>query len=392
MNPKALIIITVLMAVSVVSVPSPVLAQDRGQVVKAAPIFVVPDATRTPLTVAAEGTVLTVLSVVLSVGKEWLEVEWQDPTWGRRVGYIRAEFVKLDRKPASEQKNVPIPPTPPTPTKPTPPQVTPPKPVTPGGKPPSQPTTAKKPVSTAGRWTDRGYVNVNGIYQGGSKIFSESFTFDQYAEVAHVTTEYPRMDGPAFDAGVGLRVWRNLAAGVAVSRFTKSGTAAVSATIPHPLYLNRDRTITGSFSSSRTDTAIHVQAAWVIPAGKKVLVTITGGPSFFSVKQSVVNGVRWSEAYPYDTAEFSGADGEGIAKSVIGYNVGGDVGFFFSKTVGVGGMIRYRRAQVPLGSKSGNLTVDAGAFQAGGGLRIRLPRPAPKKPVSKPAAPTPPKR
>jgi hypothetical protein len=369
MNPRTLVIITVFVAASVVTVPSPVLGQQRvqqrAQVIKDAPIFLVPDASRTPLRIVEEGTRLT----VLSVRKEWFEVEWQDRQYGPRVGYIRAEFVRL----YSDQSAPPAA-TPPTPAPPEPPQVTPPTPPTPEATRPSPPTAARKPVSTAGRRTDLGYVNINGIYQGGSRVFSEALSFDQYAEVEKVTTQYPKMDGPAYDVGVGFRIWRNLGAGVAASRFTRSGTATVDATIPHPLYLRQDRAITGSLSPCRrTETAVHGQVAWVIPGGKRVLITVAGGPSYFSVEQTLVSAVHWSESYPYDTALFTNAEGQKIVKSAVGFNAGVDVGFFFSKTIGVGVLVRYAHAQVPLGSTSGHLNVDAGGFQAGAGLRIRLP-------------------
>ena len=47
-------------------------------------IFVVPDATRTPLRVLEPGTRIKVLEAT----EEWLQVEFRDPQWGPRVGYV----------------------------------------------------------------------------------------------------------------------------------------------------------------------------------------------------------------------------------------------------------------------------------------------------------------
>ncbi len=47
-------------------------------------IFVVPDATRTPLRVLEAGTRIKVLEAT----EEWLKVEFRDPQWGPRVGYV----------------------------------------------------------------------------------------------------------------------------------------------------------------------------------------------------------------------------------------------------------------------------------------------------------------
>src|SRR5687767_14497070 len=67
-------------------------AQDRTATVTAtAPIYVMPDASRTPLRTAAARTVLRVR------GEEggWLKVEFQDPQFGVRTGYVEAKLVSV---------------------------------------------------------------------------------------------------------------------------------------------------------------------------------------------------------------------------------------------------------------------------------------------------------
>jgi hypothetical protein len=65
--------------------------EDRAIVLEDAPIMLLPDATRTPLRVAAKGTSL----VMLENDGEWLRVEFQDPQYGLRFGYIEARFVRI---------------------------------------------------------------------------------------------------------------------------------------------------------------------------------------------------------------------------------------------------------------------------------------------------------
>jgi hypothetical protein len=55
----------------------------------AAPVFVRPDTTMTPLSIAKERSVLN----VIASESEWYRIEWQDPQWGRRVGYIEKRHV-----------------------------------------------------------------------------------------------------------------------------------------------------------------------------------------------------------------------------------------------------------------------------------------------------------
>jgi len=259
-----------------------------------------------------------------------------------------------------------------------------PKPAT--QKPPSQPAGSPKPAarqvpSTWQTWLGAGYISVSGIYQGGSSSFGDSFSFPQYAEQAHVSASYPAYNGAGADGGGWVRIWKGLGVGVSASWFAKSGSASIGASIPHPLYLDRDREITGSSSSRREEIAAHVQAGWVITAGRQLVVAVGGGPSLLSVRQDVVTGVHWSETYPYDTATFAGADTFRSNESALGYNVGVDVGYYFSRNVGVGGLVRFSRARVPLASPSGASTIDAGGLQAGVGLRVRFPSGTP------PAAP-----
>jgi len=261
------------------------------------------------------------------------------------------------------------------------------------GKPTAAPASAAKPkAASARRWTDIGYITVSGGYQAGSSGFSETFGFQQYLEQASVTTQYPKKDGPTFDVGGGFRVWRNLAAAVAVSGVSRSTDGAVTGSIPHPFHFSTGRAIEGTAGLTRTETAVHVQAAYVVPAGRRMLVTVSGGPSFFSVKQSLVQSVQYSESYPFDTATLASAPTTSASKSVTGFNAGLDVGYYFTRSVGVGMMVRYAGATLALPSHDATISTKVGGFLAGGGLRLRIPKPAPKKTPPKPPAPTPVKK
>jgi len=68
----------------------PAFAQRQtGTVVDNAPIFIKPGA-QTPLRVAAPGTILE----ILGVEGAWLNVRFQDPQFGTRVGYVEAQLVQ----------------------------------------------------------------------------------------------------------------------------------------------------------------------------------------------------------------------------------------------------------------------------------------------------------
>ena len=59
------------------------------------PVYLLPDATRTPLRILARNTPLR----VLRDDGEWLQVEFLDPQFGARIGYIEKKKVRIVREP-----------------------------------------------------------------------------------------------------------------------------------------------------------------------------------------------------------------------------------------------------------------------------------------------------
>jgi hypothetical protein len=226
---------------------------------------------------------------------------------------------------------------------------------------------------------------VDGVYQATASEFSSSFTFDAYAERGQATSSYRVEAGPAFAVGVGVRTWQNLAVGMQVTSFSRAAWAEIDASVPHPLYLSRGRHLIGSTPAKRQEVGVHIFAAWVAPVGRRMLVTVGGGPSFVSVKQPLVADFSWQASYPYDNVLFTGADARPTTKSALGVNAGLDVAWYFTRTVGVGGGVRYAGGSAVLASRDGSVSAKAGGLQAGLGLRIRLPQAAPKT-GAKPAA------
>ena len=61
-----------------------------------APVFGSPNANQTPLRLAKEGSVL----LLVTTDAEWTQVEFQDPEFGRRVGYVQTKYVRIDSAPS----------------------------------------------------------------------------------------------------------------------------------------------------------------------------------------------------------------------------------------------------------------------------------------------------
>jgi hypothetical protein len=231
----------------------------------------------------------------------------------------------------------------------------------------TQPAARPRPVLP-----ERLFVSIGSVYQVGSNDFTDSATIRRNAENGRFETDYSVGTGPAFDISGGVLIWRNLAVGVGVTRFSTSTTTALSASVPHPFFFNRSREVSGEVSGDRTELAVHVQLRAIVPVSDRIQVTVFGGPSFFQVDQSIVTDFDYSESYPYDTAAFSRAVTEEQSGSKVGVNVGGDLSFFFTRQICVGVTAQYAGASVEMTVPSGTADVKAGGGQIGGGLRLRF--------------------
>jgi hypothetical protein len=328
-------------------------------------------ADKTPMRASADTKAAVVLELkanlvldLLDANREWYKV--REPQ-SKKEGFVLASAVELLAGPAAAQA--------PAPTRP-------------------KPAAGAKPAPKKGDWTDYGYLSINGIYEGGASAFTQSQSWPSFAETANVSIEFPAKNAPGIDVGGGYRVWRNLAIGVSITAVTRSTTTTVTGSMPSPLYLNRPIALSGGFDASNSETGIHVHAVWAIPVSPKMTLMISGGPSIFNVKQTVVQsqGIGLTSAYPFSSGAVTSANTTEATKTALGFGAGADLAYFFSKNVGVGGMVRYARAAVsfPVTGQP-SVDIDAGGFQAGGGLRVRFPAPkaAPKPPVKPAPKPAP---
>jgi hypothetical protein len=214
---------------------------------------------------------------------------------------------------------------------------------------------------------DRGYVTISASYTP-SLNFADTARLIQFGETEQIATSYGIKSIPGFDASAGIHVWRRLAIGADIAFVSKAGTGSVAAQVPHPLYFNRPRAVTGDTSGlTRTETALNVEALITVPVAARWRAALFGGPSWFSVKQDLVGGVTVTDAYPFDTATFNTASSARRSGSGAGFNVGGDLAYMVRPGVGIGGGIRFSRARVPLND---TVTVDAGGPHIDGGVRF----------------------
>jgi opacity protein-like surface antigen len=220
----------------------------------------------------------------------------------------------------------------------------------------------------------RGFVGVNVGYQASTTEFDDSFTFTRDQETGTSRVTYPIDAGVMFDVGGGVLVWGQLGVGAAFSRFTRDGVVNASSSIPHPFFFQQNREVSGEADGiQREETGVHLQAQYSVPVTGRLELTLMGGPSILHVNQDVVIDVNYDEEYPFDTAAFASVDSSPKKGSKVGFNVGADVRWMFTRTIGAGALVRFTRATIDLDAGDNRtVAVDAGGTQIAAGVRIQF--------------------
>jgi hypothetical protein len=227
-------------------------------------------------------------------------------------------------------------------------------------------------AGSAAAQSPRVVFGLSGGVQSAAKAVPDRFEFESNVETATVDVKYPAASAVMIDGSVGVRLWKQIGAGVAVSNATRDGSAEIDARIPHPLLFAQPRTVTGSQSGiTRQETAVHVQLLYMIEAGRKITLTLGGGPSVVHLGQELVTAVNYDESYPFDAATFKSADTHRATGSATGFNAGADLRWMFTRSVGLGALVRFSRATIDLTTEDKRtLSIQAGGVQGGLGVRI----------------------
>lgn len=229
-------------------------------------------------------------------------------------------------------------------------------------------------VSTAGEETRR--------FEG--RYFGEPF-IDQ--------ADYP---APAatwtFDIGGGAWITPRLGVGLSVGRASREYDVPVFVTVPFPNRPNAATTARGVTPLiDRVETEVHLQAAWALVARDRVRLRVFAGPTFFRYEDVLTYGLdaAQSTAGGVNTVTINAVDAQPFSASTIGVHAGVDGSWFFSRHLGVGGMLRFSRGSVDLDepapappttplsnsfvpTQTGDGSIGVGGLVAGVGLRLRF--------------------
>jgi hypothetical protein len=218
------------------------------------------------------------------------------------------------------------------------------------------------------------FVAFDGSYQATGSEFRDARAFVTNAEEGRFDADYVVTRGPGFDVTAGAMVHHRLALAVSASRFQQSTPATLSGSVPHPLYFSRPRSLAGRVGElDREELGLHMQARGVVSSGRRLEISVFGGPSLFRISQAMVSDFDYGDEYPYDEVTFRAAETVRAEAVRLGFNVGTDATLFLTRQLGVGAGVQFSRGSVTLPTPGGDeQPVTVGGVRAGAGIRVRF--------------------
>ncbi len=220
--------------------------------------------------------------------------------------------------------------------------------------------------------SDKMTINVNVGYQAQSQDVTTNGTFSLYGEDGTYTGAQTVGTGVLFDIGAQYGLTKSLGVGVSWSYFTNTSSVAVQAQVPHPLFANQFRAVSGSAGNAdHTESVFNIDLVYRWPFSNKIDLVFYGGPTVAMIKHDVVTGLTVNpETFPFNNPTISGFALTSHSKTGFGGNVGADAQYMFTPRFGAGAGLRYVYATASVPGATDN--VKAGGLQVLGGLRVRF--------------------
>jgi len=229
-------------------------------------------------------------------------------------------------------------------------------------------TAPAKPAARISAFMD---VNFGVVFPAQDAFTSKgSYAPPYFNETISWSYDYtvPTMKG--IDVAGGVLFTSNLGVGIAVSSVGSEAPPTLTSTGPSSLDFPTFETWTlvPDWVSKRHETSVHLSCVWQPTArSSKLQVRLYGGPTYFSVSQDLLSSFPFSEPTTAST-------------SAWGYHVGGDIGYFVTKHIGLGGGVRYAGATVTIpdtamdrfSSEGHTQDVRVGGPSLAFGLRVRF--------------------
>jgi outer membrane protein with beta-barrel domain len=213
-------------------------------------------------------------------------------------------------------------------------------------------------------------LSAYGVFAPPSVDYTATRTFDAFAEQGSITTDYEAGKGPGGEVGLTWRFSKSLGVALAGSIVSRDTTASYTTRVPHPLFLNRDRTAEGTVDVNYEESAAHLDVVYSGGSGS-LDFALFAGPSFVSLSADLLGDPVYSQSYPFDSITITNVPARELTDSGIGFNAGASVAYRFSKSFAFGVQGRFTRASLSLEPDGGDaVDLDAGGLQVGAGFRF----------------------
>jgi hypothetical protein len=247
------------------------------------------------------------------------------------------------------------------------------------GQEPESPTPAPPPAVSgaekthAPRRPGRLSAFVGGTLAAAASDFAGQRTFTEFAEEGRLDADYSRQTGPGFELGLAYALGRHFGVAASFNLLERTLGSTYTASIPHPLFLDRPREATGSADGlSYRERGWHLDLLLQSERGR-LRYAAFAGPSYVRVEASLLEPLQYRQAYPYDSVEVTSVPRASASASAFGFNAGGTLDYRFGQRVGAGLLVRYHQVRAELPQTPEDLVkIDAGGLQIGLGLMINV--------------------
>jgi hypothetical protein len=216
----------------------------------------------------------------------------------------------------------------------------------------------------------RGYLDVNYIEVNSDQIDrTDILTPQRIMEIGIRAVTYPELrTAGAAQFNMGMRLVGHFGVGVRFAAIKHESTPEFTVEKPAPAIV--------SSILERRHRTIDLSAVYFVPSSEAWTARIFGGPSFYKI----------NEENDFLGPQFEFEDGFGairfppIEESTVGFHLGGDVAYFLTRHLGIGGVVSVGRGRVEVVNPFApgrpptlqKVELDAGHVLFGGGLRFRF--------------------
>ena len=103
---------------------------------------------------------------------------------------------------------------------------------------------------------------LGGGYEVGTRSFSQTVSFEQFAEAATITTAYEAEAAPGFDVAVQFNAFRRVGFSLAGTFYERDLGGSFEASFPHPLFFDQPRAAVPATSTARRTTTLGHRSPW----------------------------------------------------------------------------------------------------------------------------------